>query len=122
MVFSNLFETDLSRNEEGVFESQFIDITLQSKDIILGTVYRSPSGYFPSFFPILNELLDLLEGCLCELVIVGNFNLNLTDMMFSITGNFLSTMLAARILPTTSIPIRLTEASPSLLDKDGLTQ
>ena len=108
--------SDLSRNEEGVFESLFIDIKLHGKDLIVGNVYRSPSGSVPSFLQILDELLDLIRRRPCELILMGDFNLDLNDMASSTTVDFLSTMLAAGTLPTACIPTRLTETTASLID------
>jgi len=37
--------SDLSRNEEGIFESLLIEIKSECKDLAVGLVYRSPSGF-----------------------------------------------------------------------------
>ena len=45
---------DLSRNEEGTFESIFIEIKTQAKTLIVDNIYRSPSGSVPSLLQILD--------------------------------------------------------------------
>ena len=115
-IFPYTVRSDLSRNDEGVFESQFIEIKLKNKVLIIGNVYRSPSGSVPSFLQVLDEVLDLIGRRPCELVIMGDFNLNLIDMASSTTVDFLSDMLTAGVLPTTCIPTRVTDTSASLID------
>lgn len=48
---------DLSRNFEGIFESQFIEIRSNGIDLIIGNIYRSPSGAISLFFGILRKYL-----------------------------------------------------------------
>ena len=40
---------NLSRNEEGIFESLFIENKSTRKYLVVGLIYRSPSGSIPSF-------------------------------------------------------------------------
>jgi exonuclease III len=70
---------DLSRNEKGIFESMFIGIKTQNKPLIVGNIYWSPSGSVPSFLQILDEILEAIQQHSCELVIMGDFNINLCD-------------------------------------------
>ena len=107
---------DLSRNEEGIFESIFIEIKTQAKALIVGNIYRSPSGSVPSFLQILDEVLEIIQLHSCELVIMGDFNLNLCDRRSSSSLDFLSTMLACGTLPSACIPTRITNTTASLLD------
>ena len=66
--------SDSSRNEEGIFESLFIEIKSMRKYLAVGLVYRSPSGSIPSFIRILEEVLDSVQN-----ILMGDFNLNLLD-------------------------------------------
>ena len=52
-------QSDLSKKDEGVFESQLIGIKLQNKILIIGNVHRSLSGSVPSFLQVPAEVLDL---------------------------------------------------------------
>ena len=46
-------QSDMSRNEEGIFESLFIVIKSMRKYLAVGLIYRSPSGSIPSFLKTL---------------------------------------------------------------------
>ena len=107
---------DLSRNIEGVFESLFVDIKCGGKDLIVGIIYRSPSGSIPLFLHTLNDLLDTILKQSTELIIMGDFNINLMDIKSSVSLDFLSSMLAAGTLPSVCIPSRITESTSSLID------
>ena len=109
---------NLSRNEEGISESIFIEIKTQAKTLIVGNIHWSPSGSVPSFLQILDEVLKIIELHSCELVIMGDFNLNLCDRRSSSSLDFLSTMLACGTLPSACIPTRITNTTASLLDNN----
>ena len=84
--------------------------------MIVGNIYRSPSGSVPSFLQILDEVLETIQLHSCELVVMGDFNLNLCDRRSSSSLDFLSTMLACGTLPSACIPTRITNTTASLLD------
>ena len=107
---------DLSRNEEGIFESLFIEIKSMRKYLAVGLVYRSPSGSIPSFLKILEEVLDSVQKHPYELILMGDFNLNLLDQNSASTIDFLSMMLSSGTLPSVCIPTRVTETQASLID------
>ena len=50
--------SDLSGNEEGIFESLFIEIKSMRKYLAVGLVYRYPSGSISSFLKIQEEVLE----------------------------------------------------------------
>ena len=64
-------QNGLSRNKEGIFESLFIEIKSMRKYLVVGLVYRSPSGSIPSFLKILEEVLDSVQKHPCELILMG---------------------------------------------------
>ena len=51
---------DLSRNEEGIFESMLTEIKTQTKPLIVGNIYQSPSGSVPSFLQIPDEIFEAI--------------------------------------------------------------
>ena len=53
---------DLSRNEQGIFVSLFIEIKSTCKYLFVGLIYRSFSGSIPSFLKILEEVLDSVQN------------------------------------------------------------
>ena len=107
---------DLSRNEEGIFESLFIEINLMRKYLVVGLVYGSPSGSIPSFLKILEKVLDSVQKHPYELILMGDFSLNLLDQNSDSTIDFLSMMLSSGTLPSVCILTRVTETQASLID------
>jgi len=57
--------SDLSRNDEGVFGSPFIEIKLQNKVLIIGNVYRPPNASVAYFFYFLAEVFDIIGRRSC---------------------------------------------------------
>ena len=86
--------SDMCRNEEGIFEYLFIEIELGCKDLALGLVYRSPSESVPSFMKIQEEVMALVQKNPCELILMGDFNLNLLDQNSALAADFLLRMLS----------------------------
>ena len=84
--------SDLSRSEEGIFESLFIEIKSMRKYLAVGFVYNSPSGSIPSFMKILEEVLDSFQKHPYELILMCDFNLNLLDQNSASTIDVLSMM------------------------------
>ena len=108
---------DLSKNIEGVLESLFVEINPgKSGTLIIGEVYRSPSGSSVTFLQILREILEAIQNQPCETVVMGDFNVNLLDYEGSFPADFLSDMLASGLLPSVTIPTRVTEKSATLID------
>ena len=101
---------------EGIFESQFIEIRVNGIDIIIENIYPSPSGAVSLFLWNLEEILDIILKRPCQLIMMGDFNINLMDLNSSASVDFLSTMLAEGTLPTTSIPTWVTNVTASLID------
>ena len=82
---------DLSKNIEGVLESLFVEINPgKSGTLIIGEVYRSPSGSSVTFLQILREILKAIQNQPCETVVMGDFNVNLLDYEGSFPADFLS--------------------------------
>ena len=85
------------------------------KYLVVGLVYRSPSGSIPSFIKILKEVLDSVEKHPCELVLMGDSNLNLLDQSSASAIDFLSGMLSSGTLSSVCIPTRVTNTYVSLI-------
>ena len=108
---------DLSKNIEGVLESLFVEINPgKSGTLIIGDVYRSPSGSSVTFLQILREILKAIQNQPCETVAMGDFNVNLLDYEGSFPANFLSDIPASGLLPSVTMPTRVTEKSANLID------
>ena len=97
--------SDLSRSEEGIYVFLFIEIKSMRKYLAVGLVYRSHSGSIPSFMKIFEEILDSVQKHPYELILMGDFNLNLLDQNSASAIDFLSMMLSSGTLPSVCIPI-----------------
>ena len=68
-ISSNLYyclRDDLSRNFEGIFESQFIEIRSNGIDLIIGNIDRSPCGAVSLFLRNLEKILDKILKRPCQ--------------------------------------------------------
>ena len=70
----------------------------------------------PFFLQNIEEILDIILKRPCQLIIMGDFNINLMDSNSSASVDFLSTMLSTGTLSTTSTIARVTNAIASLID------
>ena len=73
---------DLSKFEEGIFESIFIELKLGNVNIICGALYRPPNksnNAIDSFISILEETLNIVKKENKLLYLMGNFNIDLLD-------------------------------------------
>lgn len=52
---------DLAVNNDDIIESQFIELTTQSKNVLVGIVYRPPNSKLDQFNECLAELLQKLD-------------------------------------------------------------
>ena len=90
---------DLSKFEEGIFESIFIELKLGYLNIICGALYRPPNksnNAIDAFISILEETLNIAKKENKLLYLMGDFNFDLlnpdrhtnifTDLMFKL-GN-----------------------------------
>ena len=65
---------------------------------------------------ILEEVLDSVQKHPYELILMGDFNLNLLDQNSASTVDFFSMMLSSGTLPSVCIPTPVTETQASLVD------
>ena len=112
-----LRRSDLESNIEQ-FQSVFIEINnIQNRNILLGTVYRSPSFPTIEFTNYLEQILDKInhEHKLC--LLGGDFNIDIlkhdSDKGCSSFINLLSSL---GFFPCISLPTRITSHSATLID------
>ena len=73
---------DLSKFEEGTFESIFIELKLGNLNIICGALYRPPNksnNAIDAFISILEETLNIVKKENKLLYLMGDFNFDLLD-------------------------------------------
>jgi exonuclease III len=113
---------DLCIPEEyiSMFECLFIEIQTcsSSKNLVVGNLYRSPS--YPSeqaFTEVLDTLLAKVNGENKQVVIVGDVNIDLLKINSHRQSNaYLDSMISNGLIPTITLPTRVTDASSTLID------
>ena len=71
---------DLGVNDDDICQSQFVELTLRNKTIIIGIIYRPPNGNLHKFVDYLNEELDLLDKTNKSIYLMGDFNINMLNV------------------------------------------
>jgi hypothetical protein len=103
-------------NEDFVFESACIKITLNGTPFTLGAIYRSPNDQnLDVFFGKLNSFLDLATKRSDRVLIAGDFNIN-TLCKDSKCKTFKNSLSSFGLSLAISTPTRVTETSSSCLD------
>ena len=108
---------DLSYYEEGIFESIFIETTLNKKQVLVGEIYRVPNSDIKNFNARYNSIIEKIKSEKKQLVIGSDQNLNLlhTDSQV-LTQEFLDINYSNGILPVIDKPTRITHATATLID------
>ena len=108
-----------------MFDCLFIEVLcnkaiphMHSKNIIIGTIYRSPS--FPKAQEFTNSLSVLIDNIQHEnkhIIITGDFNIDLLQIA-TVAPNmeFLDMLISYNLLPKISLPTRITQSSATLID------
>lgn len=108
---------DLTRNTEGIFESLFLEVWLSpNKKFIVGEIYRSPSGSTSQFMEHMAQVLELAQCKKNELILMGDFNINLSIPLTAEAADLLNNMAGSGLYPAVTIPTRVTESTHSLID------
>ena len=98
--------------------STFVEIINKNeKNMVVGCIYKHPKQAIPNFLD--NHLLPLLEKLSNEnkqILIIGDFNINLLNYDDKNTANFLDTMFFYSYLRFIKTPTRVTGHSKMLID------
>ena len=86
------------------------------RKVIIGEIYRSPSGSVSSFMDILSDTLQLLEKQNHDVVFMGDFNINLSHPLASSAKDLLTLTSGSTLYPSITILTRVTENTHSLID------
>ena len=109
---------DLNIYHKGTIESTFVEIINKNeKNMVAGCIYKHPKQTIPDFLD--NLLLPLLEKLSHEnkqILIMGDFNINLLNYDDKNIANFLNTMFSYSYLPFINTPTRVTGHSKTLID------
>ena len=108
---------DLDFNMEGL-ESCFIEITRQrQKNVIVGCIYRHPSGKLDTFTEILNQKLNHINSLGLEAYIAGDINIDcLKYSSDRPTGEFVDMLFSSGFMPLITKATRITYHCKTLID------
>ena len=104
---------------KGMIESTFVEIINKNeKNMVVGSIYKHPKQIIPDFLD--KHLLPRLEKLSHEnkqIIIMGDFNINLLNCDNKNTANFLDTMFSCSYLSFINTPTRVTGHPKTLIDK-----
>ena len=108
---------DLQIFIDGHIESQFIEIVLNKKPVIIGELYRVPSSDLDSFFEKYTTLLEKINSENKTLILGTDQNIDYLKIHEHVkTANFLDLNLSSGLLPMITRPTRITYKSATLID------
>ncbi len=108
---------DLNIFDEGQFESCFVEISMKSKNLIIGEVYRIPGTNESDFIRKYENIISVVQREKKQLIIGTDQNLDFLKIHeHSNTAKFLDINLSNDLLPTISKPTRITHRSCTLID------
>ena len=109
---------DLDIIEDGIIETLFIEIISTSgKNIIVGTVYRPPSGNFDMFENKFNEILTKVDKSNKITYLMGDFNIDLLKTENSdYSSRFCEQLFTSSFFPLITRPSRITQHTATLID------
>ena len=109
---------DLNIYQKGIIESTYVKIINKNENnMVAGCIYKHPKQTILDFLD--NHLLPLLEKLSNEnkqILIIGDFNINLLNYDDKNTANFLDTMFSYSYLRFINTPTRVTGHSKTLID------
>ena len=109
--------SDLKLFKEGFFESCFVEIKNNVKDILVGVIYRVPGTSEKDFLKDYENLINLLNSENKEIIIGSDQNLDYLKIdQHPNTAKFLELNLSSNLMPTVVKPTRVTHTSATLID------
>uniref|UniRef100_A0A1Y1LAR2 Reverse transcriptase domain-containing protein n=1 Tax=Photinus pyralis TaxID=7054 RepID=A0A1Y1LAR2_PHOPY len=97
------------------FEKDFEYVAAQYGKLIVVCVYRSPSGNINLFFECLYSLLDSIICLNSDVILCGDFNINLLDNTTD-KNEFVNLLTSYNLKATISTPTRVTSTTATLID------
>ena len=108
---------DLAIFDEGVFESYFIELTAEGRNIIVGEVYRIPNTNQQLFLERYQSIIDKIKLEKKDIIIGTDQNLDyLKIQQHNKTAEFFNMNLSAGLLPTMTKPTRIVHDKATLID------
>ncbi len=110
--------TDLDIYQEGIVESIFIEIiSTKTKNIIIGSIYRPPTGDFEIFENKLSEILSKIDKTNKTIYLTGDFNIDLLKSdVCEYSNRFCEQLFTSSFFPLINRPTRITQHTATLID------
>ena len=105
-----------------IWESQLIEISggTLAKNIILGNIYRPPRNTvndYNIFTRVFTGALEYLENFGPEILIAGDYNINLLDVHNrDVVGKYFTSVTAQGLIPLITFPTRFSDLRGTLID------
>lgn len=108
---------DITIFDEGKFESIFIEVMSDKRNIIVAELYRVPNTNEQSFFTKYQDIINKIDSEHKDIIIGTDQNLDfLKYAEHQNTANFLNLNLDSGLLPTIVKPTRITHSTATLID------
>lgn len=99
------------------FESLFIKIKLKTSSPVIGVIYRPPGQGLQDFQRDFDQLTSKLEKKMKEIILVGDFNIDLLKVNdHKDTNIFYNSLIAHHYLPAITKPTRITQTTKTLIE------
>ena len=111
--------SDLTIMNEKIFESIFIEITTPQKNLVYGTIYRSPNHLSianHNFQENLRSVLEKVEKSNKQCIIQGDLNYNLLNENYNHANTYRDIFMENLFFPLISKPTRITKTSQTCID------
>ena len=124
IYLSNKYQHEvLNKHEQSnLWDGQFIKISgmLHNRNIILGNIYRPPNDInenYKTFFDELIRILAILNKSKHEVIIAGDFNIDLLKVNTNMHAHeFFHTLIAQSFIPKITLPTRFSDLRCTLID------
>ena len=113
-ISNNIMWSNLSVST--IIEQTWVKLQINGKIIAVGSVYRPPGSDYTEFLDILEDTVtDLLVVC-DEIVLMGDFNIDLLNKRDASVVRFLSLIESYGLKQVIDSPTRITNSSSTLID------
>lgn len=100
---------------ERIFEICAIEVNAKNNKIIVGCIYRSPSGDTAQFMELLEDTLSYLYNCSSSIILCGDWNIN--HLLETPTKKRLDIIMNTyNLVQIVNFPTRITHNSTTLID------
>ena len=108
---------DLACEDTTVMESMFVQLPQKnSKDIIIGVIYRPPNTDVNLFLSALAVILEVINSENRSCYLAGDFNIDLLNCKQHHGQSFLDQLFSFGFYPRIDRPTRITDTSATLID------